>query len=119
VDDGHVRTNIHRFIRTTLTELHELLDGNEITNFDPVLEAFKCFDPHSTGYADISTMRAIFARLGMDLSDEDVKVLVATADSDKDNAVSLLDFRDMLRRASLKRDEEAAAATREAAERHY
>jgi Ca2+-binding EF-hand superfamily protein len=91
-----------------VVDLRALLEGNEITNFDPVGEAFKCWDPHNTGYADVSTMRAIFARLGMDLSDDDVKVLISSADADKDNAVSLSDFRDMLRRATSKRDEEAA-----------
>lgn len=28
----------------TAEELHALLDTNQITNFDPVAEAFKCFD---------------------------------------------------------------------------
>jgi hypothetical protein len=100
-------------------DLHALLDSNEITNFDPVAEAFKCWDPHGTGYADIASCRAIFARLGLDLNDDDVKVLITSADADNDGAVSLSDFRDMLRRATVKRDEEAAAAAKEKATPEY
>ena len=91
----------------TPADLHELLDGNQITNFDPVAEAFKCFDPSSTGYADISHTREIFSRLGLDLSDEDVKVLVGTADADRDGAISLSDFREMLKRAAPKPGDDA------------
>ena len=84
----------------SVAELRELLDGNQITNFDPVAEAFKCFDPSGSGFADIAHTRDIFTRLGLDLSDEDVKVLVSTADADRDGAISLSDFREMLKRAA-------------------
>lgn len=94
----------------TVAELHELLDGNQITNFDPVAEAFKCFDPSGTGFADIAHTREIFTRLGLDLSDEDVRVLISTADGDRDGAISLSDFREMLKRAA-PRVESAAGAT--------
>ena len=95
----------------TAAELHDLLDGNQITNFDPVAEAFKCFDPASTGFADILQTREIFARLGLDLSDDDVKVLISTADADKDGAISLSDFREMLKRAAPRFEEGNSAVT--------
>ena len=92
-------------------ELHDLLDGNQITNFDPVAEAFRCFDPAATGYADVAHTREIFARLGLDLSDDDVRVLISTADADHDGAISLLDFREMLQRAAPKGDAGAGGAS--------
>ena len=36
----------------TLNDLKELLLDNEVTNFDPVAEAFKVYDPDSTGFVD-------------------------------------------------------------------
>lgn len=61
--------------------------------------------PAATGYADIAHTREIFSRLGLDLSDEDVKVLISTADADHDGAISLADFRGMLQRAAPKGEE--------------
>lgn len=81
----------------TLDSLRELLEDNEITDFDPVAEAFKVYDPEGTGYANIDVMKAIFEKLGFDeLSDEDVEILVETADTDRDGKISLDDFRGML-----------------------
>jgi len=36
----------------SLEDLHELLDRNDIANFDPVEEAFKLYDPDSAGFID-------------------------------------------------------------------
>lgn len=34
----------------TEPELYALLANNELTNYDPVAEAFKIYDPNETGY---------------------------------------------------------------------
>jgi len=79
------------------SDLEELLEGNEITGFDPVLEAFKVYDPEGTGYADIDIMRQVFEGLGYtDLTGDDLEVLVEVADHDKDGMVSIHDFRAMV-----------------------
>eukprot|EP01138_Halocafeteria_seosinensis_P002031 gb/GECG01002080.1/.p1 GENE.gb/GECG01002080.1/~~gb/GECG01002080.1/.p1 ORF type:complete len:224 (+),score=34.17 gb/GECG01002080.1/:1-672(+) len=81
----------------TLEDLHDLLDDNEITGFDPVEEAFKVYDPDGTGYADIEVVKNIFFKLGFeDLGDDDIETLIETADTDGDGKISLQDFRNML-----------------------
>jgi Ca2+-binding EF-hand superfamily protein len=78
-------------------DLEQLLEGNEITGFDPVLEAFKVYDPEGTGYADVDIMRQVFEGLGYaDLTGDDLEVLVEVADHDNDGLISLQDFRDMV-----------------------
>uniref|UniRef100_A0A7S3D8C7 EF-hand domain-containing protein n=1 Tax=Palpitomonas bilix TaxID=652834 RepID=A0A7S3D8C7_9EUKA len=79
-----------------LKTLTRLLENNEITNFDPVREAFKVYDPHDTGYIDVDTLRHIFSNLGFgELSPDDVDILIKTADVDGDGKISLEDFRGM------------------------
>mmetsp|Transcript_16775 Transcript_16775/g.39548 ORF Transcript_16775/g.39548 Transcript_16775/m.39548 type:complete len:160 (+) Transcript_16775:59-538(+) len=81
----------------TYKTLHKLLMNNELTNFDPVREAFKVYDPHETGFVDIEVLKAIFSNLGFgDVTNEDVQVLVETADVDGDGKISLEDFRHMI-----------------------
>mmetsp|Transcript_75686 Transcript_75686/g.152079 ORF Transcript_75686/g.152079 Transcript_75686/m.152079 type:complete len:206 (-) Transcript_75686:133-750(-) len=81
----------------TEQDLRELLADNEVVNFDPVAEAFKCYDPHSTGYVDLETLRAMFTNLGFgEVTDDDLQILVETGDSDGDGRISLADFRNML-----------------------
>ncbi len=56
------------------------------------------YDPNGTGYVDSETLRGIFESLGYgEITDEDVAVLVETADVDRDSKISLDDFRHMLR----------------------
>jgi Ca2+-binding EF-hand superfamily protein len=81
----------------TLDDLRALLENNEIKNFDPVAEAFKVYDPQETGYVDTIVLRGIFEKLGFGtITEEDVKILVETADVDKDGKISLEDFRRMI-----------------------
>jgi Ca2+-binding EF-hand superfamily protein len=81
----------------SLADIRELLAESTITHFDPVLEAFKVYDPAGTGYADLSILQDIFTKLGFgELSREDINVVLETADTDKDGRVSLEDFRQML-----------------------
>jgi Ca2+-binding EF-hand superfamily protein len=35
-----------------------------VKDFDPVSEAFKCFDPENTGFVDIDTLKEMFAVRG-------------------------------------------------------
>ena len=50
-----------------------------------------------TGYVDNETLRGIFENLGYgEITDDDLSVLVETADVDRDGKISLDDFRQML-----------------------
>ena len=50
-----------------------------------------------TGYVDNETLRRIFEDLGYgEITDEDLEVLVETADMDKDGRISVEDFRSMM-----------------------
>jgi len=81
----------------TVDTLWSLLENNNITNFDPVKEAFKVYDPHDTGFVDPEVLRGIMSRMGYgDLTKEDMDVLIKTADADADGRISLEDFRNML-----------------------
>ncbi|OQS05883.1 hypothetical protein THRCLA_02052 [Thraustotheca clavata] len=81
----------------TEQDLCNLLLENDITDFDPVAEAFKAYDPEGTGYVDFQMLSRLFEKLGYGrLNDDDLKVLIATADKDKDGRLNLSDFRSML-----------------------
>jgi len=81
----------------TKEALRKLLAHNDLGAFDPVKEAFKAYDPNNTGYADPDMLRHIFESLGYgEINDDDLKVLVETADSDHDGQISLEDFRSMM-----------------------
>ena len=60
----------------SVDDLKELLLENEISNFDPVAEAFKVFDPRGEGSFDGSKLRAAFVSFGFgELSDEEFEIL--------------------------------------------
>jgi Ca2+-binding EF-hand superfamily protein len=81
----------------TEADLLALLSNNELTNYDPVAEAFKCYDPNDTGYIDLDVFREILTNLGFgDITDQDIQTLIDTCDVDGDGRVSLADFRRML-----------------------
>ena len=81
----------------TKDTLRALLASNELGGYDPVREAFKVYDPNNTGFVDTETLRGIFGNLGYgEITDEDLKVLIATADADGDGKISREDFRQML-----------------------
>ena len=81
----------------TKETLKNLLLNNDLGNYDPTKEAFKAYDPAGTGFIDTDTLRSIFESLGYgEMSDDDLLVLVETADVDKDGKISLDDFRRML-----------------------
>ncbi|CEL99346.1 unnamed protein product [Vitrella brassicaformis CCMP3155] len=78
-------------------ELYDLLKDNQLTNFDPVREAFKVYDPQETGFVDLAVVKQCFQQLGYgDLSAEDMRILIQTADADGDGKIGLDDFRLMV-----------------------
>ena len=82
----------------TKDTLRNLLQNNDLGAYDPTREAFKAYDPHGTGFVDADTLRTIFSSLGYgDITDDDLSVLIETADVDRDGRISLEDFRSMLR----------------------
>ena len=48
----------------TLNDLTELLVDNEITNFDPVAEAVKAYDPLGDGKIDPTKLKEVFENFG-------------------------------------------------------
>ena len=81
----------------TYDQLYALLADNELSNFDPVAEAFKIYDPTDSGFINIDILSDIFSNLGFGkLSNEDLRILIETADCDHDGKISLEDFRHML-----------------------
>jgi len=78
--------------------LHKLLVNNELAGFDPVREAFKVYDPHETGFVDVEVLKTIFSNLGFgEVNEDDLSVLIDTADVDRDGKISLSDFRNMMK----------------------
>jgi Ca2+-binding EF-hand superfamily protein len=81
----------------TFEDLYDLLKDNQLTNFDPVKEAFKVYDPNDTGFVDMEVVKEFFANLNYgDISDDDAKIILETADADKDGRIGLDDFRMMV-----------------------
>lgn len=81
----------------TVDTLWSLLENNNITNFDPVREAFKVYDPHGSGFVDPEVLKGIMSRMGYgEMTKEDMEVLIRTADVDGDGRISLDDFKNML-----------------------
>lgn len=81
----------------TIEDLHDLLIDNEITNFDPVLDAFRAFDPRSHGHISSDKMREVFGKCGFgELSTEELDILMRSADLDGDGFIGVEDFRGMV-----------------------
>jgi calmodulin len=78
-------------------DIVEMLEGNEIHDFDPVVEAFKTYDPEGRGYIEKERLKEVFATFGFgELTAEELKILTDAADVDGDGVVSLNDFRMMM-----------------------
>ena len=97
----HMTNKEYRFLISepnfTVDSLWSLLENNAITNFDPVREAFRVYDPNNTGFVDVDTLNQIMSRMGYgDMTKDDMDVLIKTADVDGDGRISLEDFRSML-----------------------
>jgi calmodulin len=60
----------------TAEDLKELLLENELTQFDPINDAFKVFDPDNKGVINEDKLRQAFISFGYgELSDEELEVL--------------------------------------------
>lgn len=97
----HMTNKEYRFLISephfTADTLWSLLENNTITNFDPVREAFRVYDPNNTGFVDHEVLKQIMSRMGYgEMSKDDMDVLIKTADVDSDGKISLEDFRNML-----------------------
>lgn len=67
----------------SVNELTELLLENDLNQFDPVLEAYKAYDPRGTGYISKENIERVFSSLGFPaLSEADLDVLLSVADTD-------------------------------------
>ena len=61
----------------SLDELKDLLMDNEITNFDPVAEAYRVFDQNGEGALSGDKLRQAFMAYGMgELADEELDILI-------------------------------------------
>ena len=81
----------------TVEDLSDLIVDNDLTNFDPVAEAFRLYDTHGTGYLDADRLRSVFKTYGFsELSDEELDILTKAADFDGDGRISLADFRNLI-----------------------
>ncbi|KDO28928.1 hypothetical protein SPRG_05801 [Saprolegnia parasitica CBS 223.65] len=91
------RVLLNNASEVTEDDLCDLLLQNDVADYDPVADAFRAYDPDDTGYVSFQVLSHLFERLGYgSLSDDDLKVLVATADVDKDGRLNLADFRHLL-----------------------
>ncbi len=67
----------------SLDELKDLLMDNEITNFDPVAEAYRVFDQNGEGALSGDKLRQAFMAYGMgELADEELDILIRVSASD-------------------------------------
>jgi len=82
----------------TFNDFTPLISDNQLSsNFDPVREAFKVYDPQETGFVDMEVTREIFQTLGYgEVSEEDIRIILETADTDRDGRIGLEDFRKMV-----------------------
>ena len=61
----------------SLEDLNELLLDNEITNFDPVAEAYRVFDQTGEGALSGDKLRDAFIAYGLgELADEELDILI-------------------------------------------
>jgi Ca2+-binding EF-hand superfamily protein len=80
-----------------LEDLHDIVDSNDIENFDPVEEAFKLYDPDNVGFIDKVRLKDVFLAYGFeDMTTADTEILAKAADIDGDGKITLEDFRKML-----------------------
>ena len=60
-----------------MDDLKDLLMDNEVTNFDPVAEAYRVFDQHGEGALSGDKLRQAFVAYGMgELADEELDILI-------------------------------------------
>ena len=79
------------------TELYNLLASTQIEEFDAVEEAFNLLDVENTGYLTVETFKNIFEKLNLGtIEPNEEQIFKEVADFDKDDRISLEDFRKIL-----------------------
>lgn len=92
--DIGILTNNKNEIRAK--DVYDLLKQNELSDYDPLAEAFKVLDPSGSGSIDIARLKKIFQELGYgDIDKKDLDILQECLDVDKDGKISLNDIRSM------------------------
>jgi len=102
----NMTTKEYRFLmggqkELTLEDLTEFMATNEVSDpeFDPVAEAFKCYDQQSMGVLKRDRLREIFTSFQMgesNLSDAELDAILQLADVDGDGKVTYDDFKAMV-----------------------
>lgn len=78
----------------SIEDIEELLLDNDVSNFDPVFEAFRAFDPECSGVMDMNKLCEVFRAYGFgELTIEEIDILKRAADADGDGVIGLDDFR--------------------------
>lgn len=81
----------------TSEEVKNLVNNKEfMLTKDPVEEAFAILDPAESGVIDEDHLKKLCAKIGLgDITDEELKLLTDSADSDGDGRISVEDFRSL------------------------
>lgn len=76
--------------------------GNEIKKFtvEDAVNIFSCLDLKKTGTIDLEDLTACASRLGLSMSEEELKTMLTNLDGDGDNAISPDDLLSALHRYS-------------------
>lgn len=72
-----------------------------------VAAIFKSFDVDDNNSIDASNIKNAFTKLGKSISDDEIKVIMAQHDTDKDGVISLTEFESMLLGCNIKEEEHA------------
>jgi len=60
----------------TVQDLKDLLIDNEVTNFDPIAEAFKAYDPAGEGCISAAKLREVFENFGFgEITDHEIEII--------------------------------------------
>ena len=65
-------------------------------NEDSIIDAFKCFDKNLTGRITVEEVCHVFSKLGLNLNEEQGKVLVNEADKNNDHEIDFEEFINIL-----------------------
>ena len=81
----------------SIEDLWELIQSNDVSNFDPVAEAYTVYDSEGRGNLEIGKISDVFISFGLgEITSHEMELLHKTADLDGDGVISLFDFRSLL-----------------------
>lgn len=99
-NDDNGKINYTEFIAATIDVRRYLTKAR-------VAAIFKSFDVDDNNSIDASNIRNAFTKLGKSISDDEIKVIMAQHDTDKDGVISLTEFESMLLGCNIKEEEHA------------